>query len=140
MWVGGFICTILQLYWQTIEAQGLETVWQPHGEFIGPGTVLTPFWGSSILLNLFATGNFKYCRSTSILIPFQLSVVITSRLMKVVKEIEGLISAPSRLRFVGRVIAESGVLYLIITLTHFIVWFTPSVVAISIISNFVGYI
>jgi len=116
MWIAGLICTILQLYWQITEAQGLDTAWQPTNSFIGPGTVLTPFWGSTILLNLFAT------------------VAITRRLMQIVKEVEGGPSTYS-LRFVSRAFAEAGVLYLVITLVHFLVWFTPSVFAIAVVSD-----
>ncbi|KIJ41914.1 hypothetical protein M422DRAFT_31552 [Sphaerobolus stellatus SS14] len=116
MWICGVICTILQLYWQAIQAKGLLTAWQPVNTTIGPGTVLIPFWGSTILLNAFAT------------------VAISARLWKIARDSERVTSVSS-IKFLTRVMTESGVLYLVITTAHFIVWFTPSAFAISVVSN-----
>ena len=63
-------------------------------------------------------------------------MAITRRLWSIAKDVEGATSTSS-LRFVSRVMAESGVLYLLITTAHFIVWFTPSSVAISVVSTIV---
>ncbi|KIJ41920.1 hypothetical protein M422DRAFT_254931 [Sphaerobolus stellatus SS14] len=116
MWISGTVCTILQLYWQIIQAQGLDTIWQPMNSTIGPGTVLTPFWGSTILLNFSAT------------------VAIAWRLWKIAKENEGVTSTHT-LNFLSRVFTESGVLYLVVTTAHLIVWFTPSAFAIALVSD-----
>ena len=140
MWISGFICTILQLYWQLVQAQGLNTVWQPVNTIIGPGTVLTPFWGSTILLNAFASGKyFNAILSLEFVLTFFInSVAISTKLWKAAKRNEKFSSSVRSLKFINRVLIESGVLYLVITTAHFIVWFTPSSFAISVVSNIVS--
>ena len=54
--MGGFVCTILQAYWQIVKVRQLPGVWTPVNMTVGPGTILTPFWASTILVNMYATG------------------------------------------------------------------------------------
>ncbi len=42
-----------------------------------------------------------------------------------------------QLRFVMRILTESGALYLATEIAHFVVWFTPNSFAISVISDLV---
>ncbi|KAH9480022.1 hypothetical protein JR316_0006619 [Psilocybe cubensis] len=84
----------------------------------GPGTILTPFWGCSIAVNLYSTGVILH----RIWLHVQEQTRFSSSLSASVRE----------LRFVMRVLIESGALYLVITIPHFIVWWTPSSTAILI--------
>lgn len=116
-WLGGLTCTILQAYWQIIQKAGLLTAFQPIDMQIGPGSILTAFWGCTIILNAYAT------------------LFIAHRLWLHSKRETDIITPYSSLRFVARVITESGLLYLTITIIHLVVWFTPSTYAISVVSN-----
>jgi len=115
LWIGAFICTILQAYWQTVQNRNIVNAWQPVNMTIGPGTILTPFWGSTMLLNAYATPVMAY------------------RLWRISKDSEGSTS-PDSLQFLMRVLVESGAMYLLITTSHFIVWWTPSTYAIAIVA------
>ena len=42
------------------------------------------------------------------------------------------------LRFIMRILIESGALYLATAIAHFVVWFTPNSFAISVISDMVS--
>ncbi|TFK41510.1 hypothetical protein BDQ12DRAFT_733035 [Crucibulum laeve] len=110
-WIGGAICTILQVYWQVIQSAVIKTAWQPVNMKIGPGTILTPFWGSTIIVNIYVTSMIVY------------------RIWKVSKASEVNASIKD-LRFAIRVLVESGALYLIVTIPHFIVWWTTNSLAI----------
>lgn len=46
-------------------------------------------------------------------------------------------TSTTEFKFVIRVLAESGVLYLSVTIAHFVVWFTTNDVAITIVTAFV---
>ena len=54
LWFGGFMLTALQAYVQIAQVSKLN-VWLPVNMSIGPGIILTPFWASTIVLNIFAT-------------------------------------------------------------------------------------
>jgi len=148
-WVGGFICTILQLYWQVVQTAHVADVWTPVNMTIGPGTVLTPFWGCTIVVNIYATGVIVYyiwintgggrqSRSTRHL-PISLS---PSGTLGPAVGLESFNNGDSdlvrasmsesrrELRFIVRVLIESGALYLLITIPHFAVWWTTSGLAI----------
>ncbi|KDR79645.1 hypothetical protein GALMADRAFT_137439 [Galerina marginata CBS 339.88] len=115
-WVGGVVCTVLQAYWQIVQSAAIVTAWTPVNMDIGPGTILTPFWGSTIVVNVYATS------------------VIVYTLWKTARRDESKLSeSTGQLLFIMRVIIESGALYLIMTIPHFIVWWTPSGTAILIL-------
>ncbi|KAF8993892.1 hypothetical protein BDQ17DRAFT_1331410 [Cyathus striatus] len=116
-WLGGFVLTGLQAYWQIIQSQGREDVWRPVNMFVGPGTILTPFWASTIILNGYSTSLIAY------------------RIWKVSKESGEAGINTVALRFVLRVLVESGFLYLAITIAHFTVWWTSDTFAIQIIAT-----
>ncbi|KAF8963513.1 hypothetical protein BDZ97DRAFT_2075827 [Flammula alnicola] len=113
-WVGGVVCTVLQLYWQIIQTTGINS-WVPLNMTIGPGTILTPFWASTVIVNIYATGFIVY------------------RIWKTAKESKHSTSI-RELNFAMRVLLESGALYLVIAVPHFIVWWTEDGAAIFIIS------
>lgn len=46
--------TALQAYMQIAQVSKMD-VWLPVNMSIGPGIILTPFWASTIVLNLYAT-------------------------------------------------------------------------------------
>ncbi|GJJ07540.1 hypothetical protein Clacol_001742 [Clathrus columnatus] len=120
VWLGGLVSTILQAYWQIIQQKGLLTAWQPIDTQIGPGSILTAFWACTITLNAYAT-------------------LVIARRLWLFSQVDNKIATPhSSLRFVGRVITESGLLYLVITITHLVAWFTPSAYMISVVSNVVS--
>lgn len=59
LWVGGIICTILQLYLQVVHIHNPNFGpyhWSTVNMSVGPGIVLTPFWASTIALNAYCTG------------------------------------------------------------------------------------
>jgi len=115
-WVGGVVCTILQAYWQIVQSAAITTAWTPVNISIGPGTILTPFWGSTIVVNIYATS------------------VIAYTLWKTAQADQSRLSETAgKLRFIMRVIIESGAIYLMMTIPHFIVWWTPSNTAILIL-------
>ncbi|KIJ41913.1 hypothetical protein M422DRAFT_780142 [Sphaerobolus stellatus SS14] len=115
LWLGAFACTILQAFWQTVQERGIQTAWHPINTSVGPGAILTPFWGATMLLNMYATP------------------MIALRIWQVTKKSEGDTSIQS-LRFVMRVLIESGFMYVVVTTSHFVVWWTPNSYAIAIIS------
>jgi len=117
LWVGCIICTVLQACWQFIENGSLQSKFHLVNMTIGPGTVLIPFWGFTIVLNAYATSMIIY------------------RIWRVTKEVEAHASQSTRdLRFVMRVLMESGFLYLVITIAHFAVWFGKNSTAIAALS------
>jgi hypothetical protein len=116
-WIGGFACTILQIYWQVVQTALITSVWTPVNMNVGPGTILTPFWGSTIVVNIYAT--------TTIVYVLWKNAQAQSKHSTSTGEI--------RLVNVMRVIIESGAIYLLITIPHFIVWWTTSTLAIVIL-------
>jgi len=107
LWVGGIICTILQLYLQIVHIHNPNFGpyhWSTVNMSVGPGIVLTPFWASTIALNAYCTG------------------ILIWRIWGASKTGDNS-SASKRLRFLVRILMESGILYLIISLAHFFVWF-----------------
>ncbi|KDR74688.1 hypothetical protein GALMADRAFT_1334029 [Galerina marginata CBS 339.88] len=116
LWLGGFVCTVLQLYWQVVQTDAVAAVWTPVKMNVGPGTVLLPFWTITLVLNLYATG------------------MIIHRIWRTAHKQSKLqfTSSPTDLQFVIRVLTESGALYLVAAVPHFIVWWTRSNTAILI--------
>ncbi|KDR77432.1 hypothetical protein GALMADRAFT_209796 [Galerina marginata CBS 339.88] len=117
LWVGGVGLTGLEAYWQVVQSQKILHAWQPVNTKVGPGTILTPFWGSTVVLNAYSTG------------------FIAHRIWGVAKSSSKSGISTGHLRFVMRVLVESGGLYLAIATIHFLVWFTPSEFAISVLSS-----
>ncbi|KDR74689.1 hypothetical protein GALMADRAFT_141043 [Galerina marginata CBS 339.88] len=116
-WVGGLVCTLLQIYWQVVQSAVILSVWTPVNMTIGPGTILTPFWGSTIVVNIYSTSVIVY------------TLWKTARVQFTHSASECMVE----LRFIMRVLIESGALYLVITIPHFIVWWTQSSLAILIL-------
>ncbi|PPQ69717.1 hypothetical protein CVT26_001634 [Gymnopilus dilepis] len=116
LWVGGVGLTALQAYWQVVQSQHILHAWQPVNESVGPGTILTPYWGSVIILNAYSTGFIIY------------------KIWSVAKTSSQSQISTRQLRFVLRVLIESGALYLTIAIIHFLVWWTPNNFAISVSS------
>jgi len=116
LFLGGVLLTILQAYLQIVQGQHILGVWQPINSTVGPGTILTPFWGVTILLNAYTSGFIIY------------------RIWRVTKDSPKYGASTSQIRFVMRVLIESGVMYFSTTVAHFVVWWTPNNFAISLIS------
>jgi hypothetical protein len=58
LWVGGLVCAILQAYLQVMRLHNPDVgpyQWASVNMSVGSGIVLTPFWGSSIVLNGYCT-------------------------------------------------------------------------------------
>ncbi|KAF8185150.1 hypothetical protein BJ912DRAFT_927534 [Pholiota molesta] len=116
-WFGGLMLTGLQAYGQIVQSALLLKDWQPVNRNAGgPGSILTPFWLCTIIMNIYAT--FMIVRR--IYLVSKMSMISTS---------------VDRLRYTMRILIESGFLYLTTAIAHFIVWFTPNTYAISIISG-----
>ncbi|KJA18692.1 hypothetical protein HYPSUDRAFT_920383 [Hypholoma sublateritium FD-334 SS-4] len=107
-WIGGVVCTVIQLYWQAVKGTDNTTAWTPVNMSVGPGTVLTPFWASTIIINLYTTGKIVYY------------------IWRATKEQRQVHAPVNDLHFVIRVLLDSGMLYLFITIPHFIVWWIPN--------------
>jgi len=119
LWIGGVVCTVLQTFLQVEQTHNPKFNpfhWDAVNMTVGPGIVLTPFWGSTIVLNAYCTG----------LLIWQISSVSKRSEDK---------SATRHLQFVIRILMESGVLYLSISLAHFLVWFGSSTYAIFILGT-----
>ncbi|KAF8993279.1 hypothetical protein BDQ17DRAFT_1331769 [Cyathus striatus] len=110
-WVGGLVCIILQVYWQIVQSADIVTAWQPVNMSIGPGTVLTPFWSSTIVINIYTTSMIVY------------------RIWRSGTAVKSFMPT-EHLSFTMRVLVESGALYLIVAIPHFVVWWTPNSAAI----------
>jgi hypothetical protein len=62
LWVGALVCAILQAFLQAVHINNPDFgpyQWAAVNMDVGPGIVLTPFWGSTTVLN-------AYCTSESI--------------------------------------------------------------------------
>lgn len=66
-----------------------------------------------------------------------LLVMIVRRIYAVAKGSEGSASI-RQLKFVMRILIESGFLYLSVTIPHFVSWWTPNAYAIDVISAIVS--
>uniref|UniRef100_A0A8H7XMG4 Uncharacterized protein n=1 Tax=Psilocybe cubensis TaxID=181762 RepID=A0A8H7XMG4_PSICU len=116
-WLGGLMLTVLQAYWQIVQSASISGAWQPVNMQVGPGTILTPFWASTIILNSYAT------------------FMIVRKISSVSKRTDATSTSDSALSFAMRVLIESGVIYLATAIAHFVVWWTPNAFAIAIISD-----
>ncbi|KAF9477087.1 hypothetical protein BDN70DRAFT_995197 [Pholiota conissans] len=116
LWLGGVLLTALQAYWQIVQSASILKAWEPVNMTVGPGTILMPFWASTIVLNGYAT------------------FMIVRRIYRVTKGSKAS-TGIRQLEFAMRIIIESGFLYVAVAIAHFVVWFTPNAYAISIISS-----
>ncbi|TFK33659.1 hypothetical protein BDQ12DRAFT_670086 [Crucibulum laeve] len=116
LWFGGLVCAILQGYWQIVQTEVVIHAWEPASMKVGLGTLLTPFWGSTVALNLYTTSMIVY------------------RIWTAAHKNTGTDSL-REFKSIIRVVIESGVLYLAIIIAHFVVWFTPNAFAIVMVSN-----
>lgn len=62
LWIGGLVLTALEIYLLVVKV-ALFRVWLPVNVDVGPGIILTPFWASTILLNIYATSKFVCAHS-----------------------------------------------------------------------------
>ncbi|KAF5316815.1 hypothetical protein D9619_006885 [Psilocybe cf. subviscida] len=115
LWFGNLVLTALQAYLQIGQVSKLD-VWLPVNMSIGPGIILTPFWASTIVLNIYATSMIIY------------------RLWRLDQETTFGRSRRA-IRFAASLIIESGSLYLTTGIAHFVVWWTPNNFAINVVSN-----
>ncbi|KAF9450665.1 hypothetical protein P691DRAFT_700852 [Macrolepiota fuliginosa MF-IS2] len=118
LWLVALLCTILQIYLQVAHMKNPNIgpySWASVNMTIGPGIVLLPFWISTVLSNAYASG------------------ALILRIHQVTQQCKFVIS-PTHLYFLIRVIAESGLLCLSITLAHFLVWFGSDDYAVGVIA------
>ncbi|KAF8186764.1 hypothetical protein BJ912DRAFT_970649 [Pholiota molesta] len=83
---------------------------------VGLGTVLTPFWATTILLNAYTMCMLMY------------RIWNVARTSVVPDNVQPFL-------FAFRILGESGFLYFATTITHFIVWWTPCNLAIRLASQ-----
>lgn len=140
-WLGGLMLTGLQAYGQIVQSALLLKDWQPVNRNAGgPGSILTPFWLCTIILNIYATCKLfgtPYVAADSFINERLLNAVMIVRRIYLVSKMSRISTSVDRLRFTMRVLIESGFLYLTTAIAHFVVWFTPNTYAISIISGMV---
>ncbi|KAF9446498.1 hypothetical protein P691DRAFT_803873 [Macrolepiota fuliginosa MF-IS2] len=118
LWIGGTVCAALQTYLLVAQANGSNITpfsWGPVTAF-GPGIVLLPFLASTAVLNAYST------------------FVLIHRIHKVTKQTQGF-NSTRNFRYIIRILAESGFLYLSVTLGHFIAWLTTNAMAIEVLST-----
>ncbi|KAF5352617.1 hypothetical protein D9756_006192 [Leucocoprinus leucothites] len=117
LWFGGLACTILEVYFEIAHDQNPEIgtqVWRGVNVSIGPAFALIPFLGLTVILNCYLT------------------YMLMRRINAMAKSGESAIAW--QLRYIARIFAESGVLYLSITVAQLAAWFTPNNIAIQILS------
>ncbi|KAJ3569099.1 hypothetical protein NP233_g5279 [Leucocoprinus birnbaumii] len=117
LWMSGVVCTGLQTYLQIAHMHNSNLgpyIWAKVNMSNGPGIVLIPFWGSTTVLNVYCT------------------FMLLRRIRRAAQE-SGPTLSGKQFRFVARSIAESGFIYMSISLAHFIVWFTYDSLAIKTI-------
>lgn len=68
--------------------------------------------------------------------PVSRLVILIHKIYRATKD-AGNETTTSEYRFVIRVLAESGILYLSVTVAHFVLWFMPDAVAVNILTAFV---
>ncbi|TFK38789.1 hypothetical protein BDQ12DRAFT_735423 [Crucibulum laeve] len=115
LWLGGLVCVILQGYSQIVHTKAVITGWEPAlTPTIGLGVpvLLTPFWASTIVLNLYTTSMIVY------------------RIWTAAWHENAEKDSLQEFKSIIHIIIESGALYLVITIAHFVVWFTPHPFAI----------
>ncbi|KXN92330.1 hypothetical protein AN958_08561 [Leucoagaricus sp. SymC.cos] len=117
LWFAAFVCTVLQIYLQTEHLSNPKIgpyTWASVNMTWGPGIVLLPFWISTVVLNAYS------------------AAVLIRRIYRAAEDFHPHSSA-KHLHFLIRVIAESGLLYLSVTLAHLLIWFGKSDMAINMI-------
>ncbi|KAF9442832.1 hypothetical protein P691DRAFT_764843 [Macrolepiota fuliginosa MF-IS2] len=119
LWVSGIVCTVLQGYLQAkhIHDPNFDPYqWASVNMNVGPGIALIPFWGSTVILNAYSTG------------------LLIWRIRQASKKGEN-VTVVKQLRHLLRILMESGVLYLAISIAHFFVWFGQDNFAIHVIGG-----
>lgn len=67
MFLGGIVCTILQLFLQIVNIHNPNFgpyQWAAVNMTVGPGIVLTPFWASTATLNAYCTSELNTPNNT----------------------------------------------------------------------------
>ncbi|KAF9444031.1 hypothetical protein P691DRAFT_368798 [Macrolepiota fuliginosa MF-IS2] len=121
LWIGGVVCTVLHIHMMTAQANGSNIEPYSLGPItaFGPGVVLLSFLASIAVLNAYST------------------LVLIHRIHKVVKQTEGS-NSTKNFRHIIRILAESGFLYLSVTLGHFVAWLTANNMAIEALRTLVS--
>ncbi|KAJ3563081.1 hypothetical protein NP233_g9171 [Leucocoprinus birnbaumii] len=117
LWLGCLACTVLEVYFEIAHDKNPETnpqAWRGVNESIGPAFALIPFLALTVLLNCYST------------------FMLTRRINTIATKGES--PTGRQLRYIARVFAESGILYLSITVALLAAWFTPNNIAIQILS------
>lgn len=139
LWVGGIVCTILQLFLQIVHIHNRDFgpyQWAAVNMDVGPGIVLTPFWASTIVLNAYCTGKSAQTERPGV-DAFHGPGIVIWKIWATSKE-GGNNTASKQLQFLVRILMESGILYLSISLAHFFVWFGHVPFAIHMLGAIVG--
>ncbi|KAF9447156.1 hypothetical protein P691DRAFT_761000 [Macrolepiota fuliginosa MF-IS2] len=119
LWVGGIVCTILQGFLQVKHISDPNFgpyQWASVNMNVGPGITLIPFWGSTVVLNAYCTG------------------LLIWRIRQASKKGES-VTVARQLQYLLRILMESGILYLAISIAHFSAWFAQDNFAIHVIGG-----
>lgn len=112
-------------------------VWASVNMTIGPGIVLIPFWGSTTVLNMYCTSESSPLLVFAITLIRNLALLVKRIYRASVKS--EISAAAKQFRLIAISVAESGIIYMSISLAHFLVWFGYDNFAIQIISILVSF-
>ncbi|KAF7783904.1 hypothetical protein Agabi119p4_69 [Agaricus bisporus var. burnettii] len=119
LWLSGIVTTALQLFLQVKNLHDPNFGpyrWAKVNMNVGPGIVAIPFVASTILLNAYCTG------------------LLIWRIRRALKHDESS-SAARQLQILTRILMESGILYLSISVAQFVAYFCPNNFAIHMIGT-----
>ncbi|KAF7783903.1 hypothetical protein Agabi119p4_68 [Agaricus bisporus var. burnettii] len=119
LWLSGIVCTALQLFLQVKNLHDPNFgpyEWATVNMNNGPGIVIIPFLASTILLNAYCTG------------------LLIWRIKTALKGDETS-NAARQLQVLIRILMESGILYLSISIAHFVAYFGHDTFAVHMIGT-----
>jgi hypothetical protein len=145
LWLGGFACVIMQTFLQIKNLHDPNFgpyQWSKVDMNVGPGIVAVPFLASTIVLNAYCTGEFVECKREKETSDKQRLFVLGLLVWRVWKTLqhrdsESSNAPPGRLQFLIRILMESGVFFLSISIAHFLVYFGHDNFAIHMIGPLV---
>lgn len=142
LWLGAVSCTALQMYLQIVHTHNAligPRTWGAVNMSIGPGIAIIPFLAATIILNSYTTcalfSPLRAIVAKRVLGTF--ADMLIRRIYQVATKCDTATST-RQFRFIIRILAESGLLYLSITTAHFVAWFTTNDVAVQVLSMIVS--
>ncbi|KAF7783906.1 hypothetical protein Agabi119p4_71 [Agaricus bisporus var. burnettii] len=119
LWLSGVVCNAIELFLQVKSLHDPNYgpyKWASVNMKVGPGIAIIPFVASTILLNAYCTGHLIW------------------RIRRVLK-LDTNSSGARQLQMLTRILMESGILYLSISIAHFVAYFCYDTFAIHMIGT-----